>query len=123
MSEFVPGFSDDFVFLIASCGLTAGVGYAFDIFLPQLVEKFLCKRRVRGTVSKFLALNPTSPASFSDTATAVTDGRLPTCPICLEYVRHAIETSWCEHFSISHLTKNSRILELCYAHAFYSFLL
>jgi hypothetical protein len=97
MTEIVPGFSDDFIFMIASCGLTAGVGYAVDKFLPQLVDKLLSKRRVRGTVCKFLASNPTLPDSFSDTATAVMDGRLPTCPICLEIVRHAIETSWCEH--------------------------
>jgi hypothetical protein len=103
MSEFVAGFSNDFILMVGSCGLTAGIGYAIDKFMPQLVETFLVKRRTRGaagTVCKFLAPNSTPSSSFSDTATAVLDGRLPICPICLEYVRHAIETSWCEPLSL-----------------------
>ena len=93
MSEMIEGFSDDFIYLIATCAFTAGAGYVWDRYMPRIIEA-RTKRKLNGTVCKFLPSNSSVPLTFSETAAAIRDGQLPTCPICLELVRHAVETSW-----------------------------
>ncbi len=99
MPEMIEGFSDDFVYVIASCVLSTGAGFAWDHFMHRPSHNS-SKRKVNGTVCKFLPSNSDVPSTFSETAAALRDGQLPSCPICLELVRHAVETSWWAPFPL-----------------------
>jgi hypothetical protein len=104
----MEGVSDETLVFFSVCLLSMGCGY--------LGDKLLSRYRVRsvaigpGAVDGAGAVdslrgprqvndNPRTTTGFSESEIAVQGGQLPLCPICLEQVSNAVETSWylCVH--------------------------
>lgn len=106
----MEGFSDDFLIFACVCVLSIGCGYILDkTFLSRRFPAIpsnnspgiapAASPRSRGVGpdprhSSERQASPRTEAGFSETQIALEQGELPQCPICLDQVANAVETSW-----------------------------
>ena len=108
----MEGVSDDVFVFISVCLLSIGCGYLGDRLLsrnrvrsiPPSASEAIGTSTVGSPHGPGAADNTQGPrpasadlrtaAGFSESEIAVQGGQLPMCPICLDQVSNAVETSW-----------------------------
>ncbi len=94
----MEGVSDEVFVFFSVCLLSIGCGYLGDSLLSRNRARSISQSS-NGAIDTSqgppqASNNPRTGTGFSESEIALQDGQLPICPICLEQVSNAVETSW-----------------------------
>jgi hypothetical protein len=105
----MEGVSEDVFVFFSVCLISIGCGYLGDRLLsrnqvrsiPQFASA-VDNPQDPGAVDssqgpRSISTSPRTAPGYSESDIAVHEGQLPLCPICLDQVSNAVETSWYHH--------------------------
>ncbi len=109
LDDIMEGVSDDVFVFFSVCVLSIGCGYLGDRLLSRNPARSISQSTSGVAIGPSPGavdssqdprqVNPRTITGFSESEIAVRGGQLPSCPICLDQVSNAVETSWylCMH--------------------------